>query len=361
MEGLGYYTQEVCKELVSRRPDDEFLFLFDRAYDPRFLFGSHVEARVVGPQARDPLLWKAWFGFGVPYALKRWKADVFFSPDGYCSLRSKVPTVMVTHDIAHVHYPRQIPYRVRRYYQSNIPRFLHRAESIVTVSEFVKRDIQQHFGINGEKIFVGCNGIKEGFRPATGAERLATRAKYADGIAYFFYLGAVHPRKNINRLIVAYNRYRDRGGRPYKLLLGGRLAWQTETTKQLHASSRFKNDIKFLGYLADAEAKLLLGSAYALVYPSLSEGFGVPLLEAMHCEVPIITSNVTSLPEVAGSAALLINPLSEQAIADALRLISEDEMLVARLVAAGREQRTKFSWSKATDAVEAALMHAVKR
>ncbi|PHI19454.1 glycosyltransferase [Lewinellaceae bacterium SD302] len=360
MEGIGYYTQEVCRELVRRRPDDEFLFLFDRKFDQgKYMFGTNIEAMSLAPPARDPILWTAWFEYAVPKALKKWKADLFFSPDGYCSLRAKTPTVMVTHDIAHVHYPKQIPYRARRYYQRNVPRFLHRAESIVTVSEFVKEDIRQHFGIDPNRMFVGCNGIKPGFRPATAEERLTTRSEFSDGEAYFFYLGAVHPRKNIERLIQAYDRYRAKGGRPYKLLLGGRLAWQTDATRNIHAGSAFREDIRFLGYVDSKDLPRLLGSAHALVYPSLSEGFGVPLLEAMYCEVPVITSNTTSLPEVAGDAGLLIDPESTDAIANALRLISEDGTLVARLVAAGREQKEKFTWARATDAVEAGIRYII--
>lgn len=355
LEGIGFFTQEVCRELVRRRPNDQFLFLFDRPYSKSFIFGTNVEAISLMPPARDPLLWKAWFEYSVPFALKKWKADVFISPDGYCSLSSKTPTVMVTHDIAHLHYPDQIPRRVRRYYNKYVPRFLERAESIVTVSEFVKKDIQEHYGIKPEKIFVGCNGIKPGFSPLTQDARLATRQQYSDGKPYFFYLGAVHPRKNIDRLIQAYEQYRQSGGPAYKLMLGGRLAWQTEQTRTLHANSAYRQDIIFLGYVQSEDLSRLLASAHALVYPSLSEGFGVPLLEAMYCEVPIITSNVTSLPEVAGEAAILIHPESVNSIANAMTQLSKDEKLADQLVTNGRQQRQKFSWAKATDAIEAAM------
>lgn len=356
LEGLGFFTQEICRELVRRRPRDQFLFLFDRPYDSRFIFGTNVEAMSVWPPARDPLLWTAWFEWRLPSKLRRWRADVFLSPDGYCSLRSTVPTVMVTHDIAHVHYPEQIPRRARHYYQKNVPRFLRRAERIVTVSEFVRRDIQSHYGIDGTKITVACNGVKSGFRPATPAEKRATRREFSGGQPYFFYLGAVHPRKNIDRLIEAYGRYRAGGGPPHKLLLGGRMAWQTQRTKSLHAASPYRADIQFLGYVPTPKIPTLLGSAHALVYPSLSEGFGVPLLEAMHCEVPIITSNVTSLPEVVGEAALLVDPLDTDDLARALQQISSNEPLSARLVATGRRQRERFTWGKATDVIEAAIV-----
>ncbi|MEL6142685.1 MAG: glycosyltransferase family 1 protein, partial [Bacteroidota bacterium] len=270
-------------------------------------------------------------------------------------LRSKVPTVMVTHDIAHVHYPEQVPGLVRRYYNYFVPRYLKRAESVVTVSEYVKQDIIQHYGLAPEKLSVACNGVQPAFQSIAAKEQLATRQQYAAGQDYFFYLGAVHPRKNVPRLIAAYDAYRQQGGRPAKLLLGGRLAWQTAATQAAHQQAQYLNDIHFLGYVPADDLPKLLGSAKALVYPSLNEGFGVPVLEAMWAEVPVITSHVTSLPEVAGEAALLVDPNSVEQIIAAMRRIDREPALAKQLIQAGRLQREKFSWDKATEVVAGAI------
>lgn len=355
MEGIGFFTQEVCRGLVARWPEHQFLFCFDRPFDQQFIFGPNVTGKAIFPPARDPILWKSWFEWRLPAVLKRWKADVFLSPDGYCSLKSKVPTVMVTHDIAHLHYPEQIPPRVRRYYDKHVPLFIERAEAVVTVSEFVKRDIIQQYGTDPAKISVACNGIKPGFEPIAQQEQEKVRKLFTHGQAYFFYLGAVHPRKNVPRLIQAYDTYRKQGGKPIKLLLGGRLAWQTTETQAAQEAAQFSDDIHFLGYLNNDDLPRLLGSALALIYPSLSEGFGVPLLEAMYVEVPIITSNATSLPEVAGPAAILVNPTQIDELVAAMHRISTDAALRAELVQKGRVQREKFSWDLATAVVAKAI------
>ncbi len=356
MEGIGFFTQEVCRRLVARWPEHRFIFYFDRPFNEQFIFGDNVEGMVLSPPARHPLLWYAWFEWRLAQELGQRKRAVFFSPDGYCSLRAKAPTAMVCHDIAYLHYPDQVPFLVRQYYQHFVPRYLQRAEQVVTVSHFVKADILHHYPTtDAQKISVACNGIKAGFLPLSEAEKTAVRQQYTHGQPYFFYLGAVHPRKNIDRLIQAYDRYRALGGQPAQLLLGGRLAWQTAATQAAHQQARYGSDIHFLGYVPDAEAPRLLAATKAFIYPSLSEGFGVPVLEAMHCEVPIISSHSSSLPEVAGDAALLINPESVEAIAQAMLALDRSSDLCETLVGRGRVQRQQFSWEKATDVVQQAL------
>ncbi|MEM7572258.1 MAG: glycosyltransferase family 1 protein [Bacteroidota bacterium] len=351
LEGLGNFTLEVSRRLVEQHPEHDFLFCFDRPYDPQFVFGERTKAKVIFPPARHPWLWQAWFEFALPRVLRSWQADVFFSPDGYCSLRSQVPTLMVTHDLAFLHYPDQVPDRARRYYQKWTPRFIKRAERVITVSEFVRQDIMNHYGTDPTKISVACNGVRPIFKPLDASSIRAVRAKYSRGQAYFFYLGSVHPRKNLSRLIQAYAQFRAAHAEPVLLLLGGRLGWQLEEVQRAHRNSPFAQDIHFLGYLPTEDAARLLAASLALVYPSLSEGFGVPVLEAMQTEVPVITSQVTSLPEVAGDAALLIDPKSTSSVAEALSQIAQSAELQKALVAKGRVQRERFSWDLAAQVV----------
>lgn len=346
LEGIGGYTFEVVRRLVTKHPEHEFLFFFDRPFDPSFQFGPNVKPIVAYPPARHYLLWWWWYEMSLPFLLKKYKADVFFSPDGYCSLRSKVPTVMVTHDIAHVHYPDQIPAWARHYYHRYVPRYLHRAERIITVSEFVKQDIRQYYQIPVEKITVAGNGVKASFRPVSKDRQTTIRTQYAKGKPYFFYLGAIHPRKNVERLIQAFDQFRSQYPSDIQLLLGGRLAWRSSTIEKAWQEATHRDDIHLLGYIPDEELPELLGSALALTYISLFEGFGVPLLEAMRAEVPVITSNVSSLPEVAGDAALLVNPTSTSEIAHAMQRIASEPKLTQKLIAAGKQKRQAYSWDQ---------------
>lgn len=344
LEGIGWYTHEVLRRLVMRYPEHDFIFFFDRPYDPAFVFGPNVEAVVLFPPARHYVLWWWWFEIAVPRALRHYQAEVFLSFDGYCSLRTAVPTLMVTHDIAHVHYPEQIPKWARNYYHKYVPKYLNRADKIITVSNFVKQDIIRHYGVPADKVTIAGNGCKSAFKPIPAEQQIQIREKHTGGKPYFFFLGALHPRKNMERLIRAFSQFKERDKNQIQLLIGGRFAWKSTSIKEAWEQSRVKSDIHWLGYVPDNELPELLGSALALTYISLFEGFGVPLLEAMHAEIPIITSNVSSLPEVAGNAALLVDPRSETEIVAAMSSIATDEALRHQLITAGKTQRRKYNW-----------------
>ncbi len=359
LEGIGRFTWEVARRLVARHPEHEFFFLFDRPFHPAFVPAPNVKPLVAFPPARHPVLWYAWFEWAVPPLLCRCRADVFLSPDGYCSLRSPVPTVMVTHDLAHVHFPEAVPALVRRYYDRFVPRYLGRAEQVVAVSTFTAGDIERHYRISARKIRVACNGCDPAFQPLADGEKEVVRARYAGGRPYFFYVGAMHPRKNIARLIAAFDRFKTETGGELKLLLAGRLAWQTGALRAAWEAAAHREDIVFLGYVPDEALAKLTGAAFALTYVSLFEGFGVPLIEAMYCDVPLLCSDAASMPEVAGNAALLVHPQDVGSIAAGMRRLWQEEALRENLVMQGRTQRLKFTWEQATDVVEAAIFEAV--
>jgi len=356
LEGIGNFTFEIAQRLVDRRPNDEFIFLFDRPFDVRFVNHPRIEGVVIPPPARHPFLWYLWFEWGVPFVLKRKKADAFISMDGYCSLSSSLPTLMVIHDIAHVHYPAQIPFLARHYYHYFVPKYLARANQVVTVSNFCKNDLLEHYNLDAAKVNVACNGVSPKFRPIDEQRQLQVRKKYSNGEAYFFYIGAIHPRKNIVRLIRAFDLFKQRTQSTMKLLVAGRFAWQTGDIKMAFEQADNQKDIQFLGYVPDEELPLLSGSALALTYVSLFEGFGVPLIEAMQAGVPVITSNVSSMPEVGGEAALLVDPNSFHEIAQAMKTVYEQKKVRTSMIEKGFQQCQQFTWEKATDTIEAALM-----
>lgn len=359
MEGIGWFTYEVGRRLVERHPDWEFIFLFDRKFADHFIFGPNVRPIVIPPPARHPLLWYAWFEIAVPRALRREQPDVFLSPDGYCSLSAPIPTVMVIHDIAHEHFPEQVPWMARQYYHHFVPHFLNRADRLITVSEFSRQDIHRNFGIPAEKMSICGNGVRPAFRPLKESQRATIRRRYASGQPYFFYLGSVNPRKNVPGLIRAFDRFKEKTNAAVKLLIGGRFGWLTGEVKKAFSQSSHQSDIIFLDYIPETELPKLLGAALSLTYLSLFEGFGVPILEAMHAEVPVITSNTSSMPEVAGPAALLADPQNPEEIAAAMERLYTDPGLRKELIEAGRQQRRKYSWEKTTDIVEREIRSAL--
>ena len=327
IEGIGRFTYEVVKRLVRDHPEHEFLFFFDRPYDQSFIFGPNVTPIVLSPPARHPFLWFWWFEISLSRALKKHQPDLFFAPDSYLSLRSKTKTLFVSHDVAFEHFPEQIPWLARNYYRYFMPRYHRRADHIIAVSEFVKKDVVNTYKIPAEKIDVAHNGCSENFKPLSQAEKVKIKQQYANGEDYFFYVGAVQPRKNVHGLIKAFDRFKKRTNAPVKLLIAGRFGWQTGPVKTAYENARFKDDIVFLGYVDDATLPQLMGSAIALTYVSFFEGFGIPLLEAMHAEVPVITSYNTGMKEVAGRAGKLVDPNIPDQIAITMQLLYEDPQI----------------------------------
>lgn len=356
LEGFGWYTHEIVRRMVLAHPEDEFIFLFDRPFDPRFIYAPNVTPVVLPPRARFAPLFYAWFEWSVRRALRRYRAEVFFSPDSMCSLSSEVPVLMTCHDLAPLHAPQQIPWIHRAYFLHFLPRFLRRADHVITVSEFVKQDIVTTCGLPAEQVSVVYNGCRAVFQPLTTDEQTQVRAEFSGGQPYFFYAGAIHPRKNIARLIRAFDRFKKKTGAPHQLLLAGRFAWKTEKVSAAFEDADHRADISLLGYISENNLARLTASATALTYISLNEGFGLPMLEAMYCDTPVLAANATCLPEIAGNAALLVDPLSESDIAEGLEKLALNPELARRLIENGRKQRLHFSWDTAATQIYSKLL-----
>jgi glycosyltransferase involved in cell wall biosynthesis len=346
LEGLGRFTCETLKQITTSHPEHEFVFIFDRAYCQDFIFSNNIIPVIAFPQARHPILWYMFFEWGVPHVLKRFKPELFLSPDGWLSLRARVPSLPVIHDLNFFHDPGWVESFPRLYYNHYFPRFIRKASRIATVSEYTKRDICSRFGIDPVKIDVVYNGVDEKFIPVAESVVQETRKKYTEGKPYFLFLGLVHPRKNLTRIIGAYNQYRLNSSESTKFLIAGSTKYWTRDTQLAYKNSPYKRDIVFIGRIQENELVPVVGSSVALVYASLFEGFGIPILEAMSCGVPVITSSTTSMPEVGGDAAYYVDPLSIDSIAKGMLVIAQDKKIRNNLIAKGFKQIENFSWNK---------------
>lgn len=359
LEGIGWYTYELCKRWVQNHPEDQFILIYDRPQSEWLITGKNVKSVVIGPRARHFFSFWYWFDVQIPKVLRQEQVDVFFSPDNFLSLQTVVPTVLTTHDIAHFHYPRQVAWMHRPYYRLFIPRFLKKATHIVCVAEHGKADLIAHYRVPAEKITVVPNGTRAIFQPLSDEKKKQARTRFTEGVDYFFFLGAIHPRKNLLGLLRAYELFREKSGTPVKLLIAGKLAWQVQEITAAHAASAYRDDILFLGYIPEETAAELMASALALTYLSFFEGFGLPVLEALCTDTPVITSNTSSLPEVAGNAALLVDPCDVEDIAGAMLRIWNEPDLREDLVKKGQQQRQQFSWDRAAADIYS-ILQAVK-
>ncbi|HQQ26168.1 MAG TPA: glycosyltransferase family 1 protein [Syntrophales bacterium] len=346
--GIGRYSLETLKRITERHREHDFLFIVDRPFSRRKSFPDNVSVTRIFPSFH-PLLWYPWFEWAVPPILKRFGADLFLSTDGFASLRAPVPTAVAIHDLSFRHHPGDMPPLHRRYFNHFFPKYAKKAKVIVTVSEYSKRDIAAVFGEPSGKITVTGNGVSDLFFPLPEGEREKARSGLTGGAPYFLSVGLLHPRKNLVRMIEAFERFRNETPTDAKLVLAGPRLFKTEEIYRTWNRIGHKRDVLFLGMVPEERLAGLYGGARAFLLVSTFEGFGIPALEAMACGVPVIASNRTSLPEICGDAALLVDPYSVASIAGAMKAVFFDDSLRGGLVAKAMERRKRFSWDRAAD------------
>lgn len=349
LEGIGWFSYETLKRITQNHPEHHFVFLFDRDYDEEFVFSDNVTPLILSPQARHPILFYWWFEFSVANFLNKYKPDLFLSPDGYLSLNAKCKQLAVIHDISFKHYPNDVSYLVRKYYNYFFPKFARKANRIATVSHFSKEDIAESYKIERSKIDVVFNGCNDTYKPIAAGIQSEIKKRYSNGCDYFLFVGSLHPRKNIARLFRAFDQFKETTGSNVKLIIVGKKYYWTTEIKNTHLNMKFKEDVIFTGRLSNEDLNSVLGAALALTYVPYFEGFGIPILEAMNCDTPVITSNVTSMPEVAADAAILVDPFSVESIATGMSKIYNGPELRKQLIEKGRIRKCEFSWNKTAD------------
>ncbi|HRK04529.1 MAG TPA: glycosyltransferase family 1 protein [Chlorobiota bacterium] len=354
LEGLGWYTFEILRRLVTLRPKATWIFYFDRPFDPSFVFADNVRGVVIHPPARHPILWHIWMAMNVPRAVRRDKCDVVLSLEGLMPLSCHVPSVNVIHDLGFVHEPSHLPWMVRAYYDYHFRRAAREATVLGTISEWSRADVTQRYGRNPSEMFLVPNAIRDGFEPLEEREQDIVRAELTAGRRYFVHVGLLQPRKNIQRLMQAYDLYRKRGGN-LSLVLAGRKGWALADMERTFESLEFKHDIHFTGYVEDKRLQRIVASAEALVFVPTYEGFGVPVIEAMACGIPVVASRTSSIPEVAGSAAILVDPMSVLDIAQGMIDVTSDPVLRKNLRERGLVRAKDFSWNRSAEIVNAMI------
>jgi glycosyltransferase involved in cell wall biosynthesis len=255
--------------------------------------------------------------------------------------------VISVHDLAYRRYPQYYSLRVRLLLSLLVPLSARRAERVVTLSENSKQDIVRECGVSAEKVIVIPAGAPPEFRVVEDSARLeAVKARYDLHKSFVLAVGNLEPRKNLVRLVRAYAALRQSGAISHQLVIVGQAHWQGSVVSREAKELGLAGEVVFTGYVPTDDLVSLYNAATTFVYPSLYEGFGLPILEAMSCGTPVITSNVASMPEVAGEAALLINPRSVEDLAQALGRVLADETLRYELEEKGLHQASQFSWEQ---------------
>ena len=361
LEGIGWFEYETLRRIVTEHPEHTFYFIFDRDYDERFLFAENVKPVLTFPPCRHhPYFWYVYFEYAITYVLRKIKPDLFLSPDGWMTLRTDVPQVAVIHDINFAHHPEFFSPAFQKYFAKYFPQFAKNAVRIATVSEYSKQDICQTYGIAEEKIDVVYNGSNELFHPFSEVEKARIQIQYAQGKDYFLFVSAINKRKNLPNILRAFDLFKERTGSDVKFfVVGGRAGKQPELDEVL-SKMKHAQDVLFQGHLPVKTLSEVMAGSIALVYASLFEGFGIPIIEAYNAETAVITSNVSSMPEVAGNAAVLVDPHSVEQIAEAMTQLFSDNQLRYELIEKGRVQRQKFNWDLTAQRLWACIEKAMK-
>jgi alpha-1,3-rhamnosyl/mannosyltransferase len=367
MSGVGYYTFNLTAALVAALPETEFdIFLGHRwardipdygRGEPERLTRNTDLVRLARSVPGLPQAWRRYRAWQFQQHMARSGADVIYAAN-YIPPADCAPLVPVVYDLSHSRIPHAHP-KARLRWLDRLPVTLERARAVITISDFSKREIVELMGIAPDKIYIAPPGLGAQFtKPPESERRDVLRRLGLEQGRYFLAIGNLEPRKNLKVLIGAYAQLPAALRATMPLVIGGGSGWgDAGLSHNLAQDLRQSGQLRLLGYVPEGDLPALYSGATAFCFPSLYEGFGMPVVEAMACGAPVLASSAASVPEAAGEAGLLLNPQDVGAWTEAMRRAAEDQTLAARLSAAGPAQAAKFSWRTSALSTIRALCH----
>jgi glycosyltransferase involved in cell wall biosynthesis len=351
--GIGRYTRGLIRALAEIDHETTYvLFSAGRDPDPRPWPANYASRALPLNDRHLSILWQK-LRLPVPVEWFTGPLDLFHSPDFVLPPVRRARTVLTIHDLSFLRYPECFSPPLLRYLLDAVPRSVDGADLILADSENTRDDLEEMLGVPTERVRVVYAGLEPTFGPRPEAEIAAVRQRYGIERPYLLGLGTLQPRKNFVRLIEAYHTLRQKHGIPHQLVIGGGRGWLYEPILEAVESRGLQEDVLLIGYVDDGDLPALYAGADLFAFPSLYEGFGIPVLEAMACGTPVVTAAASSLPEVAGEAALLVPPLDVEALADALWQALDDRALREVLRARGLEQCRRFTWRASAERLRA--------
>jgi len=340
--GITQYILRLIEGLAQINEGDEFIILQHWRDNSIFVKSPNFRRRAIFTPSHHRFEQRS-----LPLELLLTRLDLLHSPDFIPPFQRRWKSVITIHDLNFLAYPHFLTPEAARYY-GQIDQAVRRADGIIAVSESTKRDIVRLTGVRESKIQVIYEGTNPVFRPLNGYEDeiRAMKRKYGITKDFILFVSTIEPRKNIPTLLRAFRRLLDDYHADVQLVLAGRKGWLFDEVFRTANELRLEGDVLFLGRVPTSDLVLLYNAARAFAFPSLYEGFGLPPLEAMACGTPTVVSNVSSLPEVVGDAALLVDPNEVDELTVALWRLLSDEELRQQLIAKGFKRVQCFSYEK---------------
>lgn len=342
--GIGTYTKQIVRHILEI-DDSNSYYLFWSGREYEFL-NKYKNARVSISSRKHHRFWEQYY---IPDILKRQNVDIYHVPQngiGLPEVKNSLYLVTV-HDLIPYIMPETVGRGYLTKFISQMPQIISSVDGIITVSEWSKKDIMRIFDVPEDKITVTYLAADDMFKPVDrtiAADFI--REKYELGSDIILYLGGFSPRKNVKSILVAFSMIYKNLSKDYKVVIIGSSRDDHQFLNKLAQSLGIGDKIIFTGFVPYDDLPCFYNASDLFVYPSLYEGFGLPVLEAMCCGTPVITSNVSSIPEVAGDAALLINPFDTEELAKAMEKVLEDNNVKADLISRGFERISNFNWKK---------------
>lgn len=345
--GFGIQTQllGLLRSIMQVNPGHELVLIVEPGQVlPPDLSGGEFKIVPLPPRT-DSVIGRLWWDHvGVGMLCRQLEVDALYGPAHVRPLYAPCPSVVMVPDMIYHRSPEQWAFTDQFYFRLAVSLLTTRATQIIALSQSTRRDMHQFLNVLDNRITVVYPGVPQGFRLRAAVETTGVRAKYHLGRPFVLYAGSSHPRKNLAGLIAAFERVAAEV--PHDLILVGPSAWTKQADADRIEHSPFPGRIRRLGIVPTEDLQQLYSQADLFVLPSLFEGFGFPVLEALACGCPTITTDVSSLPEVAGEAALLVPPGDTTALAAAMRRVLTDDALRRQLRRAGPEQARRFSWDQ---------------
>jgi glycosyltransferase involved in cell wall biosynthesis len=358
--GVSEYTLNLVKEILKLDHVNRYRLFYNSAKDisgrmPEF---NYSNVKIVKKNIPNKFLNYFLFKYlNWPKVDKMLDADMFFMPHiNFIALSGKSKNILTIHDLSFLRFPEYFSFRKNFWHKMiNIKKLIHKFNTIITVSENTKNDVVELCGVNPENVKVIYSGVEGEYNELSSeaSELSSFKRKYDLPDKFIFFLGTVEPRKNIEGLISAYNKFRENRETRFRvpetefqLVIAGGKGWKSDSIYNEWKKSKYKDDIKFLGYVNKKDKVYLYNLASLFVYPSFYEGFGFPPLEAMACGTPVITSFTSSLPEIVGDAGIMVDPYNITDIATAIEQVLSDSELRDNLIQKGLERVKRFNWEK---------------
>jgi glycosyltransferase involved in cell wall biosynthesis len=346
MEGYGHYASAILQRLASSHPEHQFVVVFDRPFSNHFISSANIVPILVKPAARHIPAFLYWYNVSTVLALKKFKPAIWIQPYGFCSLSSSIPQILVVHDLAFQAFPESVSWQHRWFYKIFTPRFLKKANSIITVSTFSKNSIETYYPFTKNRIQIIPGAARSDFQPINWELKSPIKKEFTNGNEYFICVGSIHPRKNMMNLLKAFSLFKKWNKSNMKLVFTGRMGWKFADFEEKLKTYKYRDDIVLTGFLEEEKLHQLTAAAYASLYMSKYEGFGLPIVEAMQSGVPVITSNLSSMPEVGGDAVLYADPQIPKTIAEQMQMLYKDEKLRELQIEKGLERAKMYNWDR---------------